>query len=163
MLIEILRGGILLAFLGWGAVLAVIDVRTHRLPNRIVLPAYPIAIVALGVLAVADGDAHAFLRAVLGGLVLFGAYAVLRGIRGSGLGGGDVKLAGVLGLLLGFAGWGSLLVGAASAFVAGGLYAIALLLLRRADRHTAIPFGPWMLLGAWIGLLPPLLQGTVPL
>ena len=87
MLIEILRAGILLAFLGWGAVLAVIDVRTHRLPNRIVLPAYPIAIVALGVLAVADGDAHAFLRAVLGGLVLFGAYAVLRGIRGSGLGG----------------------------------------------------------------------------
>ncbi|MET2012881.1 A24 family peptidase [Microbacterium chocolatum] len=163
MLPEILRAGILLAFLGWGAVLAVIDVRSHRLPNRIVLPAYPVAIAALGLLAAASGDAGSFIRALVGGVILFGAYALLRSVRGSGLGGGDVKLAGVLGLLLGFAGWGSLLVGAAAAFVSGGLYAVALLALRRADRRTAIPFGPWMLLGAWIGLLVPSLTGNPPL
>lgn len=163
MLSEILRVGILLAFLGWGAVLAVIDARSHRLPNRIVLPAYPVGIVALGLLAVASDEGGSFVRALVGGVVLFGAYALLRGVRGSGLGGGDVKLAGVLGLLLGFAGWGSLLVGAAAAFVAGGLYAVALLALRRADRRTAIAFGPWMLLGAWIGLLVPMLSGNAPL
>lgn len=163
MLPEILRAGILIAFLGWGAVLAVIDVRSHRLPNRMVLPAYPVAIAALGFLAAASGDAGSFVRALVGGVILFGAYALLRSVRGSGLGGGDVKLAGVLGLLLGFAGWGSLLLGAAAAFVSGGLYAVALLALRRADRRTAIPFGPWMLLGAWIGLLVPSLTGNASL
>jgi leader peptidase (prepilin peptidase)/N-methyltransferase len=65
---------------------------------------------------------------------------------------GDVKLAAVLGLYLGFLGWGNLLVGAFAAFVFGGVFGVVLMLIRRAGRKTAIPFGPWMILGAWLGV-----------
>ena len=70
--------------------------------------------------------------------------------RGMGL--GDVKLAGVLGLFLGSLGWGQLAVGAGAAFALGGLFSIILLITRRAGRKSGIPFGPWMLLGAWVGV-----------
>jgi leader peptidase (prepilin peptidase)/N-methyltransferase len=65
---------------------------------------------------------------------------------------GDVKLAGVLGMYLGYLGWAQLAVGVAGAFLLGGVFGIMLMLLGRAGRKTAVPFGPWMLLGAWIGI-----------
>jgi leader peptidase (prepilin peptidase)/N-methyltransferase len=68
------------------------------------------------------------------------------------MGMGDVKLAAVLGLYLGFLGWGNLLVGAFAAFLLGGLFGVILMLTRRAGRKTGIPFGPWMILGAWLGV-----------
>jgi leader peptidase (prepilin peptidase)/N-methyltransferase len=69
------------------------------------------------------------------------------------MGMGDVKLAGVLGLFLGWLGWDALAVGALAAFILGGLFGVALIVARRARSKTAIPFGPWMLVGAWIGIL----------
>jgi leader peptidase (prepilin peptidase)/N-methyltransferase len=68
------------------------------------------------------------------------------------MGWGDVKLAAVLGLYLGFLGWGNLLVGAFAAFLFGGVFGIGLMLARRAGRKTQIPFGPWMIAGAWVGV-----------
>ena len=68
------------------------------------------------------------------------------------MGFGDVKLAGVLGLFLGFLGWAPLVVGAAAAFLLGGVFGIVLLIAGRAKRGRAIPFGPWMVVGAWIGI-----------
>jgi leader peptidase (prepilin peptidase)/N-methyltransferase len=65
---------------------------------------------------------------------------------------GDVKLAGVLGLFLGFLGWAPLVVGAFAAFLLGGLFSVGLLALRKANRKSGIPFGPWMLGGAWVGV-----------
>jgi leader peptidase (prepilin peptidase)/N-methyltransferase len=64
-----------------------------------------------------------------------------------------VKLAGALGLFLGFLGWPELAVGALSAFIFGGVFGGILLVARRAGRRSGIPFGPWMLLGAWVGIL----------
>jgi leader peptidase (prepilin peptidase)/N-methyltransferase len=93
------------------------------------------------------------LRGAIGMAALYLFYFVLRLVRPDGMGGGDVKLAGVLGLYLGFVGWGALAVGAFAAFVFGGLYGVALIVLRRAGRKSAIPFGPWMILGAWVGLV----------
>ncbi|WP_199922326.1 hypothetical protein [Microterricola viridarii] len=68
------------------------------------------------------------------------------------MGFGDVKLAGLLGLYLGFLGVGPLLIGAFAAFVLGGVYSLILIWLKRAGRKSGIPFGPWMLLGAWLGI-----------
>ena len=79
-------------------------------------------------------------------------YALLRLIRPGGMGGGDVKLAGVVGIYLGWLGWAPLAVGAFAAFLYGGVFGSALLLGRRAGRKTAIPFGPWILAGAWTGV-----------
>jgi leader peptidase (prepilin peptidase)/N-methyltransferase len=78
------------------------------------------------------------------------------------MGGGDVKVAGVVGAYLGFFGWDAVLVGALAGFVLGGLYSVILLLSRRAHARTAIAFGPFLLAGAWFALVlvaPPALAG----
>lgn len=137
--------------------LAVIDIRTHRLPNRIVLPAYPAIIVLLSAACVAGMPWASLGRAMIGMLALAGFYAIFRLADPRAVGGGDVKLAGVLGLFLGWVGWGALVIGAAAAFVLGGVWASALMLRRRVGAHTALAFGPWMLAGAWLGIVSDLL------
>jgi leader peptidase (prepilin peptidase)/N-methyltransferase len=141
-----------LYFAAISIVLTLIDLDTHRLPNAIVLPSYLVAAVLLSAAALISGDWAALLRGVIGMAVLYAFYFLLRLVRPGGMGGGDVKLAGVIGLYLGWIGWGALAVGAFFAFVYGGMFGIALLLTRRAGRKSAIPFGPWMIFGAWTGI-----------
>lgn len=146
---------VLVAFLYLASIsiaLTLIDLDTHRLPNAIVLPAYIVLGVLFAAACVFGAPWEALLRAAIGGAVLYAFYFVLRLARPGGMGGGDVKLAGVLGMALGWIGWGALVVGAFAAFVLGGLFGIALMLMRRAGRKTAIPFGPWMIAGAWVGI-----------
>lgn len=144
----------LIAFLYLAAIsipLTLIDLRTHKLPNRIVYPAYAVAASLLILASALTGDGAGVIRTLAGCGILFALYLVLALIYPGGMGLGDVKLAGVLGLYLGFLGWGPLLVGGFAAFVVGGLFSIALIALRRANRKSGIPFGPWMLAGTWIG------------
>lgn len=140
-----------------GAALTLIDLDVHRLPDLIVLPSYPIAFVLLLVPTVVTGQWGALLRGVLAGIALFVGYLVLALVSpgGGGLGFGDVKLAGVLGLLLGWVGWGPAVVSVLAAFVIGGLIATVMLLARRASRSSSIAFGPSMILGAWAALVFP--------
>jgi leader peptidase (prepilin peptidase)/N-methyltransferase len=145
----------LLAFLYLAAItvaLAIIDIETHRLPNVIVLPGYAVGVALLGTAALLHGDFVGLGRIAAGAGILFAFYFVLAMVSPRGMGMGDVKLAGVLGLFLGSLGWGQLAVGAGAAFVLGGLFSIILLITRRAGRKSGIPFGPWMLLGAWVGI-----------
>ncbi|GAA1630353.1 prepilin peptidase [Georgenia ruanii] len=131
-----------------GTVLTVIDWRTHRLPDRIVL-AGTVGVLLVLVTAAATGDAWAVLgRAVAAALVSLVGYFVLALLRSGGLGLGDVKLGGLLGLWLGWFGWAHVLTGVLAAFVLGGVIALVLLVTRRASRGSAIAFGPWMVLGA---------------
>lgn len=145
-----------------GAALTLIDLDVHRLPDLIVLPSYPIVLVLLLVPTVVTGLWGALLRAVLAGLALFGVYLTLALVSpgGGGLGFGDVKLAGVLGLGLGWLGWGPVAVSVLAAFVMGGLIALALLLARRVTRSSHIAFGPSMILGAWVAWLFPVMGIT---
>jgi leader peptidase (prepilin peptidase) / N-methyltransferase len=89
---------------------------------------------------------------VLGAGLMFGLYFLLAVAKPGGMGFGDVKLAGLLGLYLGFAGWSALAVGAFAAFLLGGVVGLALIAGRLASRRSAIPFGPFMLAGAACGL-----------
>ncbi len=140
-----------------GAALTLIDIDVHRLPDLIVLPSYPIAFVLLLVPTVVTGEWGALLRGVLAGLALFVGYLVLALVSpgGGGLGMGDVKLAGVLGLLLGWLGWSPAIVSVLAAFVIGGVIAVILLLTRRASRSSHVAFGPSMILGAWVAAMFP--------
>jgi leader peptidase (prepilin peptidase)/N-methyltransferase len=133
--------------------LALIDLDVHRLPNSIVLPALVVAAVLISLEAILAGNYGGLLRAGIGMAALFVFYFLLALIYPGGMGFGDVKLAAVLGIYLGWLGWGELVVGAFAAFLLGGLFAIGLMIFRRAGRKTAIPFGPWMLGGAWIAIL----------
>jgi len=134
-------------------VLTLIDLDTRRLPNAIVLPSYAVAGALFTIAALLSSDWPSLLRAAVSMAVLFAFYSILTLVRPAGMGGGDVKLAGVIGLYLGWIGWGAVAVGAFAAFLFGGIFGIALIIMRRAGRRTAIPFGPWMILGAWTGIL----------
>jgi len=138
-----------------GARLSWIDLRTHRLPNRIVFPAYAVAAVLLGTAALAGGEPGRLLGLAAGGALLWLFYFVVRFAYPAGMGFGDVKLAGVLGLYLGYAGWSLLLWGTFAAFLLGGFYGVVLMLLRRAGLKSAIPFGPFMIAGALLALALP--------
>jgi leader peptidase (prepilin peptidase)/N-methyltransferase len=133
--------------------LAAIDIDVHKLPNMIVLPSIAVGAILLAAATFVLGDWGVFVRALLGAAVLCAFYFLLLVVYPKGMGVGDVKLAALLGLYLGWIGWDALIVGAFAAFLAGGVFSIALILIRRADRKTQIPFGPWMLLGAWIGII----------
>lgn len=140
-----------------GVALALIDLDVRRLPNSIVLPAYPVGVALLAVASWGRGDWPALIRAGIGAGVLFALYfAMMAGsavlIGSTGMGFGDVKLAGVLGLFLAWLGWGELVVGAFSGFLLGGIFSIGLLASGRANRKTGVPFGPWMLSGALVGV-----------
>ena len=132
--------------------LTLIDLDVHRLPDVIVLPGIAAAVVLLALAASLSAQWGSLLRALIGGAVLFVAYFLMLIAYPRGMGFGDVKLAGLIGLYLGWQGWGAVVVGGFAAFLLGGLYAVVLLLRRRAGRGSGIPFGPWMLLGAGIGL-----------
>ena len=132
--------------------LALIDVDVHRLPDRIVLPAYGVDAVLLTGSAVLSGEPLRLLGGVVGALSLGALYLVLALVKPGAMGMGDVKLAGVLGIFLGWLGWPQLAVGAFGGFLLGAVFGTLLMLARRASRASAIPFGPWMLAGAWAGI-----------
>jgi leader peptidase (prepilin peptidase)/N-methyltransferase len=136
-----------------GVALALIDLDVHRLPNAIVLPSYVVAPVLLTVASLGDGDWAALLRAGIGGVGLYVLYFLLRLAYPSGMGFGDVKLAGVLGMYLGWLGWGQLAVGAFLGFLLGGLVGGGLMIAQRATRKSKIPFGPFMIVGAYVAVL----------
>lgn len=146
----------LLAYLYLAAIsiaLALIDLDTHRLPNVIVLPAYGVGALLLGSASVIEGDLASLGRGAIGAGVVGGIYLLLAVMRPGGLGFGDVKLSGVLGLFLGWLGWDALAVGTLAGFILGGLFGVVLMVVGRARAKSGIPFGPWMLAGAWLGIL----------
>jgi leader peptidase (prepilin peptidase) / N-methyltransferase len=136
-----------------GVALALIDLDVKRLPNAIVLPSYVVGAVLLGVAALAEQDLDAYIRALLGMAALFAFYFLLVFIYPAGMGWGDVKLAGVLGLYLGWLGWAEVITGGFLGFLFGGVFGLALITLRRAGRKSQIPFGPYMLVGALAAIL----------
>ena len=137
-----------LAFTAVAIALALIDLDVRRLPDVIVLPSYPV----IATLLVLDLDGGALLRALLGGMALGGFFLAVWLIVPGGMGFGDVKLSGLLGGITAYLSWGALLTGAFLAFILGALVGV-LLLLRGSGRKTAVPFGPFLLLGAYASIL----------
>ena len=134
-------------------VLALIDLDTRTLPNRILLPSLIFGTVILGIDGVSNGNFGALVRALIAATALLLFYFTLSIIYPGGMGMGDVKFAGLLGFFLGYLSWGALLVSTFSTFFLGGIFAISLILTRSANRKSGIPFGPWMALGSWLGIL----------
>ncbi|MFF1636603.1 prepilin peptidase [Streptomyces sp. NPDC058246] len=136
-----------------GVLLAVVDFTVQRLPDVLTLPLAAAALALLGVAAFAPGHAGHWMTALFGALALGGAYFVLFLISPNGMGFGDVKLALGLGAVLGWYGWSVVFLGTFAGFLFGGLYGMGLVVVRRAGRKTSIPFGPFLIAGAYVGLL----------
>ena len=137
---------------GAGLVLGAVDLAVHRLPDRVTFPAYAVCAVALAADAAVLGSWSALLRAVMAAAAAFGLAALLAAVIPEGLGFGDVKLLALLGLVLGWIGWGVLLAGVFLGLLTGALVSLVLLATRRAALRTPVPFGPPLLTGAVIAL-----------
>jgi leader peptidase (prepilin peptidase)/N-methyltransferase len=133
-------------------VLGGVDLAVHRLPDRVTYPAAVVCAAAFLADAVVLGTWPSLLRAALAAAAAFGVAALVAAISPAGLGFGDVKLLGLLGLVLGWVGWDALLTGVFLGLVVGALAAGTLLVTRRAGWRTALPFGPPLLLGAALAL-----------
>jgi leader peptidase (prepilin peptidase)/N-methyltransferase len=142
-----------------GIALALIDLDVKRLPDVLTLPSYGVGFLLLALASLHDG--HALLRAVLGAAAMFALYFALCFAYPAGMGFGDVKLSGVLGLYTAWLGWDVWAAGLLLGFFLGGFFGIGLILIRKGGRKTAVPFGPFMLLGAFLAILfgHPLVQG----
>ncbi len=145
----------LLAYLYLAAIavaLAIIDVEVRRLPDAIVLPSYAVSALLIISAGAAREDWWSAGRGLVAMAALATFYLALAVVYPGGMGMGDVKLAGLLGLYLGWLGWSSVWIGTLTGFVLGGLVGAGLMVTRRATRKTAIPFGPFMLAGAMLAL-----------
>ena len=133
-----------------GVALTMIDIDVKRLPNTIVLPSYAIVAMLLTIAAFGADDWWPLARAAIGAAVLFAFYFAIVLAVPAGMGFGDVKLAGVLGALMGYLSWSALIVATFGAFLLGAIVGVALIVTNRGGRKTAIPFGPFMIAAALI-------------
>lgn len=125
-----------------------IDVESRRLPNRIVLPGYPVVLAGIALHGVITGTSPAL--ALGAGAAELGFFLLLT--LGGGMGMGDVKLAGLLGLCLGSLGLVSALAGLAIAFGLGAVAGLVVLARRVGGLNTQLPFGPFLLAGFWVAV-----------
>jgi leader peptidase (prepilin peptidase)/N-methyltransferase len=143
-----------LAWLACAAVvLGSVDLAVHRLPDRVTYPAFVVCALALAVDSAVSGTWWPLLRAGAAAAATFLVAAGANALGPEALGFGDVKLLGVLGLVLGWFGWGMLLTGVFLGLVTGAVLSLALLVTKRAGWRTAIPFGPPLLVGAVLALM----------
>ncbi|MDQ4064707.1 MAG: prepilin peptidase [Actinomycetota bacterium] len=149
-----LRAAVFAAFFWVLVVLTVIDLEHKLLPNRVVYPSVIAGMIALTVVAFVDGDLDRLRAGGLGALIFGGFLFIVAFIAPAGMGGGDVKLAVLLGLFLGYAGGvGVVLVGMFLSFAIGALVSTGLMIAGKAGRKSAVPFGPFLAAGAICGIL----------
>lgn len=143
----------LLCFLIFGFLLSKADIASHRLPNRLVGFWLIVSTVVMLALGIARSDAQGIIRGVLGLVILGGAYLVISLISAGAMGMGDVKLAGVLGLNLGYYSLASLFLATLLTFLLATLWVLGGVLARKLTLKSAVPFGPFMIVGALAVLL----------
>ncbi|TDW21561.1 prepilin peptidase [Kribbella kalugense] len=136
-----------------GAVLGYIDARTRFLPSVIIWPTYGLVGIGLLAAAVATGEWGSLRRAAIAGAIGFAVFYVLWFAFPRGVGFGDVRLSGLLGLALGWLGWGQFASGLYGGFFLGAVVGIVLIATRVMTRKQMVPFGPFMLIGALAGVL----------
>lgn len=132
--------------------LSIIDWRTQLLPTWVIARTYGVLVPVVVLVAALTGEWGDLARAAWGWLITGFLYFVLWFINSAGLGYGDVRLSGIIGIVLGYLGWGELFAGLYSAFVLGGVLGALLALAKIVDRK-GVPFGPFMVAGALVGVL----------
>ncbi|MDO9377441.1 MAG: prepilin peptidase [Nocardioidaceae bacterium] len=139
-----------LVFVAAGVALAAIDLDVMRLPNVIVYPTLALVLAGFVAATAFTGEVEALLRAVVAGTVLGALFLALAVAKPGGMGLGDVKLAVVIGAVLGYVSYPVVVVGLFAAFLLGTLAGAVLIVARRAGRRSLLPFGPALVVGALV-------------
>ena len=154
-----LLGGLSLAvlpayawFLGLTVALVLTDLDHRRIPNRLSYPGAAVGAVLLVLARVLAPSSGSLLRAGAAAAVTFGGFLLVGIAARGGLGLGDVKLMGLVGMYLGYLGWDLVIVAVAFGALFGGVPAIVLLVARRVGRKDELAYGPALILGAWAAL-----------
>ncbi len=143
----------MLWFVAVGIALSMIDIDVKRLPNSLVLTSWAVVAGGLLLTAAMEGEWSNLAYAGLGAVCMGAVYLLLALVYPAGMGMGDVKLAVLLGMVLGWFGMAEVVVGFFLGFLLGAVYGLALIAVKRAGRKSAVPFGPFMIAGAWVALL----------
>jgi leader peptidase (prepilin peptidase) / N-methyltransferase len=133
--------------------ISVIDLEHYIVPNRITVPLTLASVPLIGLASLGEGDGSAFVRSFLGGFAFFAFLLVLNLLYPKGMGMGDVKLSFVLGIHLGWLGWGEVFLGAFLSFLLGAVISLALVAVRRRGGKDFVPFGPFLALGTVLAVL----------
>lgn len=144
------------AFLTLAAVLlavSVIDLEHYIVPNRIVIAALVIAVPLLFVASIAHDDLWTFWRSLAAAVGAAASLFVIHLVSPRGMGMGDVKLALVLGLHLGWLSVGHVLLGLFLGFLLGSVVGLALIVLTSRSRKSAVPFAPFLAAGTMLAVL----------
>ena len=136
-----------------GVALALIDIDVRRLPDALTLPSYVVVAALLGLGALLGSPSGELVRALFGGAAMYAVYLALCLARPGGMGFGDVKLAGVLGMATGWLGWEVWGVALFAGFLFGGLWGVSVIARGRGTRTSAVPFGPFMLVGVLFAVI----------
>ena len=142
------------AYFVWLSVaLSVIDFRELRLPNKYVYPAYGVVTFGLLLPAAIDNRWDSLFQAVVCALVGLAIFMIMHVVYPAGMGMGDVKLAGIIGLITGWVSIATSIVALMVAFFLSAIVSVVLLVSRKATMKTALPFGPFMLGGAILAIV----------
>jgi leader peptidase (prepilin peptidase)/N-methyltransferase len=140
-----------------GVPLAIIDTLEHRLPNRLLLFAYPTLVTLLSLGSILHSDSTSIVRALISMTAVASFYLVLALTFPGGLGAGDVKLGGLLGLVLGWASWAAVMTGTLLGWLLGAGAWFTFRLTGHMTHSSLLPLGPFLLLGTLITItvMPP--------
>jgi len=159
-------GWVLLAYLGFltlSTALMVTDLEEFRIVDRLNIRGSVMLAALLAVVALLSGDTEAILRGLGGTAAYFvGALLMFMAVRGRGFGAGDVKLAPLLGLFTAFISWGTLGWAVFATALIGGVIAFGMIIAGAARMKTELPYGPPMILGAWVAIVFAAI-GTIPI
>jgi leader peptidase (prepilin peptidase)/N-methyltransferase len=133
--------------------ISAIDLELYIVPNRIIYPTLFVSVPLLLLAAAVDGDWTSAREAAVGGALSFGLFLLIHLISPRGMGFGDVRLSGVIGMFLGWLSVSHALLGLFLAFLLASVLGVGLIAVKLRSRKDHIPFGPFMALGAVIAVL----------
>lgn len=136
-----------------GVVLSIIDLKTQRLPDVLVLPTFAVSLVLLSVAALLIDEPSRILTMVICAMASSFLYGILWFFFPNGFGFGDVKLMLVVGAILGWFSVGQAVLGVMLPFIILSVVALPLMLVKIVGRKTKAPLGPWIILGAIVSIM----------
>jgi leader peptidase (prepilin peptidase)/N-methyltransferase len=133
--------------------ISAVDLERYIIPNHIVYPTLALMIPLFVVASAVDHRWGSLGRAAIAGAVAFIGFFVLTLVYPAGMGFGDVRLAGVIGVALGWLGLGHAFVGFFAGFVLGAVIGLIVIAATGGGRKTRIPFGPFLAAGAVLSIV----------